>query len=138
MGSKRKQPSVGYSSPRAVRGFTRLGLKPFIVKTLKDLNKIKDEIIIIGKTVGLKKKIQLLEKIKQLKLKVENVKDVDKFIKEAKENLEKRKLKRKEKKKAKETKKVEKPKEEKPKKQETEKEKEKKAKEKKRKVLEQK
>jgi large subunit ribosomal protein L32e len=134
MGGKRKLPSMGYSSPRAVRGFTRQGFKPFIVKTLKDINKIKDEIIIIGKKVGLRKKIQLLEKIKQLKLKVENVKDIDKFIKKVKENLEKRKTKRKEEKKTKETKKPK----EKEKKEITEEEKEKKEKEEKRKVLEQK
>lgn len=130
--SRRKQPSVGYSSPKAVRGFSKEGFKLVLVKTLKDLEKIKDEAIIIAKSVGLKKKLQLLEKIKQLKLKVVNVKEIDKFIKQAKESLEAKKKKKKQKQ-------VKVVKKEKPKeKKETPKEKEKREKEEKRKVLEKK
>lgn len=131
---KRKSPSVGYSSPKAVRGLTREGFKPVLVKTLKDLDKIKEnEIIILSRTLGLRKRLQLLEKIKQLKLKIQNIKNIDKFIKQAKENQEKKKKEKKEKKKSKQKK----PKETK-KKQETEEEKEKREKEEKRKILEQK
>lgn len=136
---KRKQPSVGYRSPKKIRGFTREGFKPILVKNLKDLEKIKEnEITIIAKTVGLRKKIQLLEKIKEKKLKVANVKNIEKFLSKIKKQIEERKTKRKEVKKAKETKEKEKAKKKPEKKEETPEEKEKREKEEKRKVLEQK
>lgn len=132
---KRKLPVIGYSSPREVRGLTRDGFKPVLVHSLNELDNIKkDEIIIIGGTVGLKKKLQILEKIKQSKLKVANVKNIEEFIKKSKEDLAAKKKEKEEVKKKKEKKK-EKPKKKEEKK-ETEEEKEKREKEEKRKILE--
>ncbi len=83
-----KHPSIGYSSPRITRGLNPKGLKEIRVHTLEELNNVKKgEGVIIGGTVGLKKKIELLKKIEELKLTIVNLKDVSKFIKEAEEKL---------------------------------------------------
>lgn len=86
--SYRKQPSSGYSSPKLVRGLSPQGIKEVHVYNLEDLKKVqKEEGILIGRTVGLRKKLTLLKKIKELKLTLLNVKDIEKFIKEAEEKL---------------------------------------------------
>lgn len=136
---RRIQPSLGYSSPRQVRGLTREGFKPVLIHTL---NQLKDnKVILLSKTLGLRKKLQLLKKAEELKIKVLNVKDIPNFIKSAEEKI---KLKKESSKKLEEKKKkakiqaeekAEKKKEEK--KEETPEEKEKREKEEKRKVLEQ-
>lgn len=134
---KRKQPSTGYSSPKKVRGLHPTGLKPILVYNIDDLNKIKEgEGIILSGKIGNRKKLEIINKIQELKLSLLNIKPED-YIKKIQERLEKKKEKRKEKLSRKEKTKKEiakKTKEEK--KEETETEKEKKAKEVKRKVLE--
>lgn len=111
----------GWKSPKQVRGYTKECLMPIIVSSVKDLKKIKgDQGVIISKTVGNKKKKQLLQEIKKLNLNVLNIKDIDKTIekidakiktkKEKKKKIiEKKKEKEKEKEKKKEglTKKIE-------------------------------
>ncbi len=145
-----KVPKIGYGSPKE-------GLSPefetTIIYNLKDLENInpKSQAVLIAGSVGKKKKIELLKKIKTLKINVLNVKDIDSFLKKVEEDILKRKeskLKTEEKKKkakqeaekkAKEKKKEEK--KEKPEEDKTEEEKkeEEKAKEKeKRKVFEKK
>ncbi len=133
-GGYRKLPAVGYSSPKKVRGLTREGFKEIIVNNIKDLDRINENsVAVIGSTVGLKKRLEILKKIKELKLKC-NFKDIDGFIKKAMENIEKKKalakkkIELKEKAKKEALKKVEQKKEKKP----TEKE----IKEEKKKVLE--
>lgn len=82
------QPSMGYSSPRIVRGLTRQGLKEVNVHSLDDLNGIqKDEGVMIGGTVGLRKKINILKKAKELKVTVLNIKNIDEFIKKSEEKF---------------------------------------------------
>ncbi len=136
--SYRKQPSRGYSSPREVRGLDSKGRKEARVETIQDLKKVKnDEIIVIGSTVGTKKKLEILKKILESKLQVKNVKNVEEFIKKVeekgKEKKEEAKKKETEKKKSKEEalKKAEEKKKEEEKKTEEEKAKEKEEKEKK-------
>lgn len=87
--SYRKHPSIGYASPRIVKGLTPEGLKEVHVYNLEDLKNVgKGEGIIIGRTVGLRKKLNLLKKIKEKKdLKLLNVKDIEKFIKETEEKF---------------------------------------------------
>ena len=132
LASYRKRPNVGYSSPRSVRGLNPKGFREVHVYNLEDLDKVqKNEVVVIGRIVGLKKQVALLKKIKELKdLTVLNVKDVDKFIKETEEKLQAKKKesaeKEKEKKKSKEeaVKKAEEKKKEEEKKTEEEKKKE--------------
>lgn len=105
--SRRKQPSLGYSSPRLVRGLHPSGLKPIIIHNVNELKNVqKDNCIIISGTVGLAKKIALVKKIKELKLPVVNIKNVDLFLKEIDDKISKKRAetenKKKEKKQAKE------------------------------------
>lgn len=136
---KGKRPRIGYGSDKKTRGMIK-GQKPTYIITLKDLEDAKDSIIISSK-VGLKKKVEIVIKAKELKLQILNIKDTNKFLEEVKEMQEERKkekLARKERK-SKKIKKAEKetkkPKEEV--KETTKEEKEKKIKEEKKKVLEQ-
>lgn len=137
-----KMPSIGYGAAKKIRYLHPSGFKQILVRNLDDLKKIdaKSEAALIAKTVGLRKKIKLLKKIKELKIKVLNVKDIDTFLKtaeekfktkkeEAKEKIEKKKKAKEEAlKKAEEKKKKEK--------KETAEEKEKREEEEKRKILE--
>jgi len=119
----RKTIKVGYKSPVLVRGLTRSGLKIVYVSNIKELEKVDKgkECVIIKKTVGLKKMIELLKKAKELSLAVSNVKDIKEFLIKAEEMLKKKKEEKK--KRLEEKKKKEKEKE---KKKEEKKEKEKK------------
>lgn len=86
LGSYRKEPSPGYGSPKLVRGLTRAGLREVLVFNVHDLSKItKDDIVVISGNIGTRKKIEILKKIKELKLKVKNFKDVDGFLKKIEE-----------------------------------------------------
>lgn len=65
----------GWRSPVAIRGYDLKGFKPVIVSSVKDLALMKDgDGIIVAKSVGLKKKLEILEKALQLKLTVLNLK----------------------------------------------------------------
>ena len=69
---------VGYRTPKDIRGLHPSGLIPVYVRNEKELMKVansneKEKIIIIfSSTLGLKKKLELVEKAKQLGLKVAN------------------------------------------------------------------
>src|SRR3989344_4510919 len=90
-----KQPVIGYRSPKQVRFLTKEGLKQILVKNLNDLKNInsKDSILIIA-NLGLRKKLELLKKIKELKFRVSNIHDIDDFIKTAEGKLAERKKRR--------------------------------------------
>ena len=85
-----KNPSQGYRSPKLVRGLHTSGLNLITIYNLNDIQNIdpKTQIIEFSSNIGLKKKLDLLEKCKEKKLQISNIKDIDKFIKEAKEKLE--------------------------------------------------
>ncbi len=84
----RKHPSVGYSSPTLVRGLSPEGLREIHVNTLGDLKKVKKgDGIILGSTIGLKKKLELLKQIEEQKLTVLNLRDITKFIEKSEEKL---------------------------------------------------
>jgi len=91
-------PEVGYGSPRKIKGLIyhdgRL-LKPIRVDNLSQLNdeNRKDNIFILG-SVGLKKKLQIVKKAKELGIELLNV-DTDKFLEQTESILQDRKNKRK-------------------------------------------
>lgn len=132
-------PSMGFSSPKAVRHLHPSGLKERIISNINQLNTLqKNEGIIISARVGLRKKLDLLNKIKELKLPLLNIKNIDEFIKQTQEKQSekiKEKKAKEEKKKQKEAE-AEKKAKVKEKKEETPEDKEKKQKEEKRKILE--
>jgi large subunit ribosomal protein L32e len=111
-------PHPGYSSPKEVRGLHPSGLKEVLVYNVNDLNKIKEnQAARIGKSVGRKKRIEMINKSKEMKIKVLNPqrsepKKVKKPKPEVKKEVKKEKVEEKPKEKPKEEVKKE-PKEEK-------------------------
>ena len=88
---KSKRPSVGYSSPKIIRGLNSTGLKPVIISNidqLKDLSK--EHGIIISKNLGQRNKISVLKKIKESNLEVLNFRDIDAFLKKLEEEKKSR------------------------------------------------
>ncbi len=72
---RRKMPSPGYKSPAEVSGLHSSGLKIVRVFSLDDVSKIKNgaEGIVISKSVGSKKRLELLKKAKELNITVLNL-----------------------------------------------------------------
>jgi len=71
----RRRVKQGWRSPIEIRGFDSKGYDPVLVSNVKDLINIKEtQGVIISKTVGLKKKLEILEKAAQLKIIVLNLK----------------------------------------------------------------
>jgi large subunit ribosomal protein L32e len=69
-----KLVSVGYGNKKELRGTHPSGYKPIIVHNIDELEKINKETqaIVIAHTVGEKKSLQILDKAKELGLKVLN------------------------------------------------------------------
>jgi large subunit ribosomal protein L32e len=106
----RPMPSTGYGSPAAVRGFDRSGLKPVRVSNLNALLQVaKGEGAVIASEVGTLKRILLAEQAIKNKIHVLNIKDLSKYVEEAKKAFEERIAKKKSEKKTKEEKKAKKP-----------------------------
>ncbi|MBS3060792.1 MAG: 50S ribosomal protein L32e [DPANN group archaeon] len=76
MGAK---PNVGYGQPKTIRGLHPSGLLEAMVLNLNGIENLnpKEHIIRIGGSVGTKKRMQILEKAKELKIRVtnENIKE---------------------------------------------------------------
>ncbi|MHA1229506.1 MAG: 50S ribosomal protein L32e [Candidatus Helarchaeota archaeon] len=69
-----KMPDIGYRTPKKVRGFHPCGKKEVLVFNEKELDKIdpKREVVRIGGKVGVLKRIKILEKARDLDIKVLN------------------------------------------------------------------
>jgi large subunit ribosomal protein L32e len=66
-------PKAGYGSPRAVKGLHPSGFREILVYNLNDLKKIgQGEAARIAANVGKKKRIEIMKKSEELKLKVLN------------------------------------------------------------------
>lgn len=85
--------SIGWKSPRKVRGLSQTGLIPILVASINQLNGIDKEKqgIIIAKSVGNKKRVDIINKAQELNLKILNMKDPVKYMENIKEDFEKRK-----------------------------------------------
>jgi len=68
------RPSTGYRSPAAVRGLSKEGLKFLRVFNLNDLEKgdPKKNKIVLGATVGKKKRMEILRKAEEQGFKISN------------------------------------------------------------------
>ena len=72
---RRKMPSPGYKSPAEVKGLHTTGLRIVRVFSAQDLNDIKkDEGIIIPKSIGTRKRLEILKKAKEMNIPVLNLK----------------------------------------------------------------
>ncbi len=84
------KPEVGYGSPKEVRAFNKEGYKEVLVHTLSDLGKVGErEALVLGATVGRKKRIAILEEAAKKKLIVAGVKSVSEYITSLKERKKK-------------------------------------------------
>jgi large subunit ribosomal protein L32e len=105
-----KSVSIGYGSSRKTIGLDKSGLKLIVIKSLKELEKIdaKNECVAFSKTLGLKKKVEILKQAVKKSINVVNVRDVDVFLKNVEEKIKKTKEEKEKLKKKKEVKKKEK------------------------------
>ena len=83
-----KQPSIGYSSPKAVKGLVE-GKKPAMIYNVRGLENVKEnEIAVIGK-IGRRKKFEIAQAAAERNIKILNL-DPKKFIEEMRKEQEKR------------------------------------------------
>ena len=107
----RKSPSPGYKSPLDVKGVHSSGLKMIHIFSVNGLINIKKDTegIIISKNVGLKNRLQILKRAKELNISVLNL-NADEHIKKIEEFISSKKKKPTEAKKEQKTQKETKPK----------------------------
>lgn len=68
-------PSIGYGKPVIMEGMIK-GKTPVVVNNVRDVEKSsKENILVIGRKVGAKKKIEMIKKAKEMKLDILNVKE---------------------------------------------------------------
>ena len=85
---RRKMPSPGYKSPREAKGLHSSGLKIVGIQSINDLIKIRKESegAVIAKSVGMKKRIEILKKARELNVNIlnlninEQIKKIEDFI----------------------------------------------------------
>lgn len=105
------QPSIGWSSPREVRGFVQ-EFKPKMIFNVQELSNLKeDEIAVIGK-VGRKKKTEIVQEAITKNIRLLNV-NAKKFMEQVKKEQEEKAAEKKEKEAAKTKEKTKEKKEEK-------------------------
>ena len=92
----RRSVSPGWGSPSKVKHLHKSGLKPVMINSEKEIESINatTEGIIIASKLGMKKRTSIINKAKEKNIKILNIKDTEKYLKNVKEELEKRKKKR--------------------------------------------
>ena len=101
---RRRSPSPGFASPRAVKGLTRQGFKEVYVQNVRDLEGFdaQTHIIVFGK-IGLRKKMELLKICAEKKYPLAQIKDVHAFMKKVEAEMAHRKTHKKQKEEKKKT-----------------------------------
>ena len=91
---RRKMPSPGYKSPREVKGLHASGLKIINISSLDGIKNINKEVegAVISKSIGTKKRLEILKRAKELGISVLNF-DIDKQIKKIEEVVNSKKKK---------------------------------------------
>ena len=94
-----KYVSVGYRSPKKVRYLHKSGLQQHIVRSIADLEGLnaKKICLIISSSLGNRKKITILKKVKEHGFKILNIKDPEAYTKKVEDRLNLRKKIKKEK-----------------------------------------
>ncbi len=88
--SYRRHPSMGFSSPKAVRGLTREGHELIIINNISELEGVKTPIV-IGGSVGDRKRLEIIKKCNENKIEVLNIKDVNAYVKNIEDAMKKKK-----------------------------------------------
>src|SRR5438309_11979423 len=70
----KKSPSIGYGTPSKVKGLYNSQFNYKMINSEKDLDNFNGENVILSRTIGLKEKIRLINKIKSMNLKILNIK----------------------------------------------------------------
>ncbi len=85
---------TGFGYPKKVRGLTEDGLTIVTVSSLQTIKSLdsKKIIIVLASSLGMKKRIALLELVKEQKLRVQGVKDINQYIQLCKDSVQKRKV----------------------------------------------
>jgi len=109
----RRNVEIGWGSPKEVKGLSSDGLEKITVNNIDDLKKLdaKKQGALISGNVGLKKRLEILKEAEKLKIKILNIKNPEKYIKDAEEFLKNKKEEKAARAKEKEKKKTEKKKE---------------------------
>jgi large subunit ribosomal protein L32e len=83
----------GYGSPKEAYGLHPSGFAPVLVHTLNELAALnpKAQGAVLGRTLGIPRRMALLGKAKELGVKILNVKDIDAELKAAQERIAERK-----------------------------------------------
>lgn len=91
---RRKMPSPGYKSPAEVKGLHSSGLEIINVRSVEELNKINrdKEGIIVAKTTGMKKRLEIFKKAKELSINILNL-NIDEQIKKIEDFISSKKKK---------------------------------------------
>jgi len=97
LGGRRIHPSMGWSSPRKVRGLNREGLRDVTIYTVSALAVLNPKIhsVVVGK-VGTKNRLAILTACVEKKFAVSNIKDIGKYIKGVEEHFVQKKKAKKE------------------------------------------
>ncbi|MBW3004729.1 50S ribosomal protein L32e [Candidatus Woesearchaeota archaeon] len=87
---------VGYGSPREARHLHSSGLLPVLVCNINELSALdkSKQAAVISSSVGIKKKVEIVNKSKELGVKVINVKDIAAFLQKIDDQLKKKKEKK--------------------------------------------
>ncbi len=98
-----RRVEIGYNSPKLVRDMHPSGLFPVLIHNINELKNVdsKTQGIIISSKVGLKKKIEICKKAREMNIVVLNI-DIDKLIKKFEKKKEEKEIKAKEKEKKRE------------------------------------
>jgi large subunit ribosomal protein L32e len=81
-----KSPAIGYGSNKTFKSFYMSQFDYKLINSEKDLESLDKKYVLLSGKLGLKNKLKLVEKLKNLNIKVINLKDLEQFIKE-KQNL---------------------------------------------------
>lgn len=92
----RRCVKIGWGSPKKIKNFDRSGLRIKLISSIKELGDVnpKEDGILVSRKIGLKKKIELLKKANEMKITILNIKDVDKYLKETEDNINRKKEKK--------------------------------------------
>lgn len=86
--------SIGYGSKKETKNLYNSEFNYKLINNLKDLENLDKKYIILSRSIGLKKKIEILKKARGLNLNVIKVKDIDSFLKNIQEKLNEKKQKK--------------------------------------------
>ena len=86
-----KSPSIGYGNKKELKGLYKGTINYKIVNNLNDLKDLGLNAVIISSKLGLRKKLQLINEIKKLNLKVLNIKNIESYLKDAEDKIKQRK-----------------------------------------------